>query len=80
MPNRPKPPTPAAVRRYLSEIGKRGGKSRMSDLSSEDRSKMARKGGRAGGPARAKALSAKRRSEISRKAAKARWSKPTNKV
>jgi hypothetical protein len=73
MPRRPKPPPHAAVRKYLSEIGKRGGKSRMSDLTPGDRSKLARKGGKAGGPARAKALSAKRRSEISRKAAKARW-------
>jgi hypothetical protein len=79
MPNRPKPPTPAAVRKYLSEIGKRGGKSRMSEMGPEDRTKMARKGGKVGGPARAKALSAKRRSEISRKAARARWSKPTGK-
>jgi hypothetical protein len=76
MPNRPSLPTPTAVRKYLSEIGKRGGKSRMSELSPADRTKLARKGGRAGGPARAKALSAKQRSEISRKAAKARWSKP----
>ena len=45
----------------------------MSDLTREDRTKLARKGGKAGGPARAKALTAKKRSEISRKAAKARW-------
>ena len=74
MPSRSKSSPPTAVRKYLSEIGKRGGKSRMTNLAPEDRTKLARKGGLAGGPARAKALSAKRRSEISRKAAQKRWS------
>ena len=79
MPNKSKSPTPAAVRKYLSEIGKRGGRSRMTSLVPEDRTKLARKGGKAGGPARAKALSARQRSEISRKAATARWNPKSSK-
>lgn len=73
MPKKPTPTTSASIRKYLSEIGTRGGKSRMAELSPEDRTKLARKGGKAGGPARAKALSAKARSEIAKKAAQARW-------
>jgi len=75
MAKKSKPSTPAAVRKYLSEIGKRGGKSRMVELSSEERSDIARKGGLAGGPARAKALSARKRREIAQRAAMARWNK-----
>ena len=75
MAKKSKSSAPAAVRKYLSEIGKQGGKSRMAGASAAERSTMARKGGKAGGPARAKALSEWKRREIARKAAKARWGK-----
>jgi hypothetical protein len=70
---------PPAVRKYLSEIGKRGYAKRTKNMTDEERSAIGRAGGLAGGKKggeeRAKALTPKRRKEIASEAAKARWAK-----
>jgi len=43
------------VSEYLSKIGRRGGKARLTTLTPEERSEIARKAGKAGGRGRKKA-------------------------
>ena len=59
--------------------GRKGGRTRAANLSSEELSEIGRKAGLVGGKARAESLTAKRRSDIAKKAAAARWKlkKPT---
>jgi hypothetical protein len=47
----------------------------MEQMSADQRTEFASRGGKAGGKARAQKLSRKRRTEIARKAAAARWAK-----
>ena len=69
---------PAAV--ALGRLGgKVGGRSRMEQMSADQRAEFASSGGKAGGKARAQKLSQKRRSDIARKAAVARWVKARSK-
>ena len=65
---------PAAV--ALGRLGgKVGGRSRIDQMSADQRIEFASSGGKVGGKARAQKLSGKRRSEIAREAAAARWAK-----
>jgi len=45
---------PAEFSKYLSKIGKKGGKARLTKLTAEQRSEIARKAGKAGGRGRKK--------------------------
>ncbi len=63
-------PLPAAV-----ELGRRGGKARVAQLSHEELQEL----GRRGGQSRAKRLSKEQRREIARKAVQARWEKARRK-
>jgi hypothetical protein len=63
-------PLPAAV-----ELGRRGGKARVAQLSHEELQEL----GRRGGQSRAKRLSKEQRREIARKAVQARWEKARGK-
>lgn len=49
-----KPKPPEAVSSYLSRIGRKGGKARLTKLTPEERSAIARKAGKAGGRGRKK--------------------------
>ena len=59
-------PLPAAV-----ELGRRGGKARVAQLTHEELQEL----GRRGGQSRAKRLSKEQRRGIARKAVRARWEK-----
>lgn len=63
-------PLPAAV-----ELGRRGGKARVAQLSKEEIRDL----GRRGGKARARRLSKERLREIARKAVNARWARARSK-
>src|SRR2546425_9504818 len=66
------------VRELTSRAGTIGGKSRMANLTADERKALARKGGQVGGSVRAKQLTAERRSEIAAKAALTRWGRRMN--
>jgi general stress protein YciG len=59
-------PLPAAV-----ELGRRGGRARVAQLTREELQEL----GRRGGQTRAKRLSREQRREIARRAVRARWEK-----